>query len=158
MSSLLYFFTKLHIYAKTNEFFTYSSKVIIKTLANQLYSQLFPPNLVEEETSIIDDELSDSEDDEYLKMQKTINSFLTVPKPASSNKIEKDFKYVEANGIRTNSLEKLYNALLTIQPTSTASERVFSISGNFMTKIRSQLNMQTLNGLVFLKYYFLNKV
>ena len=48
-----------------------------------------------------------------------------------------------------------YNALLTIQATSTITERVFSVAGIFKTKIRNRMQSKNLNILVFLKYYFL---
>jgi hypothetical protein len=56
---------------------------------------------------------------------------------------------------RTLRLENLYRALMTIKPTSTSSERVFSVAGGTITKIRSRMSPELLNALVFLKYYFL---
>jgi hypothetical protein len=41
-----------------------------------------------------------------------------------------------------------------IQPTSTDSERVFSVARNFKT--RRRIKFRVLNTLVFFKYYFLN--
>ena len=87
---------------------------------------------------------SEEENDEYLQIHKTI--IILIYKLKSKfflKEFDVDFKIVDGNGHRTNSLEKLYNALLTIRPTSTASDRAFS--GSFMTKIRSQLNTNTLN-------------
>jgi hypothetical protein len=46
-------------------------------------------------------------------------------------------------------------ALLTIQPTSTCSERVFLVAGGFSTMIRNRLAYIMLNAQVFLKYYFI---
>lgn len=55
---------------------------------------------------------------------------------------------------RTENLEKIYRALNSIKPTSTDVERVFSVSSNFCTKIRSRLSDKSLNSLVFLKYFY----
>lgn len=73
-----------------------------------------------------------SSDSEYLELQKCISMF-TDPIPVNSVTltVEKELKLLEANGSRTGRLEKLYQALLTAKPTSTASERVFSIAGIF---------------------------
>ncbi|KAG5680879.1 hypothetical protein PVAND_010358 [Polypedilum vanderplanki] len=50
---------------------------------------------------------------------------------------------------RTENFEKIYKAILCIKPTSTDVERVFSVSNNFSTKIRSRLSDKSLNALVF---------
>jgi hypothetical protein len=42
----------------------------------------------------------------------------------------------------------------TIKPTSVESERGFSASDNFVTKLRSSLEDDTLNALCFLRAYF----
>ena len=71
--------------------------------------------------------------------------------------LDKELKMIEGNlGKRTNNLEQLYQALITIKPTSVDCERVFSVAGNFCTKIRSKLGAETLSNLVFLKYYFMH--
>ena len=57
-------------------------------------------------------------------------------------------------GNRSENLQKLYDALLCIKPTSTDVERIFSICNNFCTKIRSRLADASLNALVFLKFYY----
>jgi hypothetical protein len=48
-------------------------------------------------------------------------------------------------------LNKLFNALQSIPPTSVESERAFSITGQFATKLRTKLADNTLNSIVFLK-------
>ena len=50
-------------------------------------------------------------------------------------------------------LNKLFNALQSIPPTSVESERAFSITGQFATKLRKKLADNTLNSLfVYLNY------
>ena len=65
-----------------------------------------------------------------------------------------EFKLFEQQKKRTPNLEFIYNALLTIKPSSVEAERVFSVSGNFVTKIRSRMKDRSLTSLVFLKFYF----
>ena len=56
-----------------------------------------------------------------------------------------------------NLLKKLLEALKTIPPTSVQCERAFSTTGQYCTKVRSNLNDETLSSLVFLKHYQINK-
>ena len=50
-------------------------------------------------------------------------------------------------------VKKLFNALKTTPLTSVESECAFSTSRNFVTKIRSSLNDDTIHALLFLKKY-----
>ena len=50
-------------------------------------------------------------------------------------------------------LSKLFDALKTIPPSSVESERAFSTTGQFVTKMRTRLNDETVDALVFLKLY-----
>ena len=49
--------------------------------------------------------------------------------------ISKEFKYFEATSNRSENLEKIYRALLTIKATSIQSERGFLVTEVFNTKI-----------------------
>ena len=51
-------------------------------------------------------------------------------------------------------LERIYPYLMTIKPTSVESEQAFSSAGNFVVKIRSRLNDETVDELCFLKVHF----
>ena len=68
--------------------------------------------------------------------------------------IVKELKIFETNGKRSQNLQQLFDALLTIKPTSTQNERHFSIATDFVTKKRTKLGDETLNALCFLKNYF----
>ena len=59
--------------------------------------------------------------------------------------------------IHSPILEKLFRALKTIPPSSIESERAFSITGQFVTKLRSTLGDDSIDALVFLKSYYKNK-
>jgi hypothetical protein len=69
--------------------------------------------------------------------------------------LHKEFNLFETSGARTKNLDMVLSALRTKQPTSTASERVFSVAGNFITKIRSRMKFGVLNALVFFKYFLI---
>jgi len=75
-------------------------------------------------------------------------------KPFSS--LGHEFAIYKKIGKKSTILQHLYDAILTIRPTSTESERVFSVSNNFCRKLRSRLSDHSLNALVFLKYYKIN--
>lgn len=70
--------------------------------------------------------------------------------------IKQELTNFEASSKLGPILERLLNALKTIPPTSTESERVFSMSSNFCTKKRSRLSDTSLDSLCFLKSFFLN--
>lgn len=65
-----------------------------------------------------------------------------------------DFIYLETTKKRTEKLENLLNALLSISPTSTISERIFSKSCFIKNKEKNRLKAQHLNHILFLKDYF----
>ena len=54
---------------------------------------------------------------------------------------------------KTQTINELHQALLTIPPNSVEAERVFSASGLFLTKLRSKLSDHSIDMLVFLKFY-----
>ena len=58
---------------------------------------------------------------------------------------------------RTPLLTKLFMALKTIPPSSIESERAFSVTGQYVTKIRSSLGDGSVDALVFLKTHYQNK-
>lgn len=69
--------------------------------------------------------------------------------------LKKEFQFYDRNQKRTPLLDKLYEALSTVQPTSTQSERNFSLAGGFVTKLRTRLKDEHVNALCFLKSFFL---
>jgi hypothetical protein len=89
------------------------------------------------------------------KIYKTTNAFHLVFY-VEVHHTEK-FSVFEATNKRQNNLYILFDALKTIKPSSVASERVFSISGNFVSKMRTKLNHRSVDILCFLKSYFLKK-
>lgn len=69
--------------------------------------------------------------------------------------IKQEMRLLEATGKRPSKLEHIYNALLSIPPTSVEAERAFSAAGLFTTKIRSRLSDKSINALSFLRSYYM---
>ena len=59
--------------------------------------------------------------------------------------VQKECEVFEASGRRPANIQHLYEALLTIQPTSVEAERAFSACGLFVTKLRSRLHDSTVD-------------
>lgn len=70
-----------------------------------------------------------------------------------TSKVQKEMSLFENGGKRGDYLERIYSYLMTIKPTSVESERAFSSAGQFITRIRSRMNDETLDELCFLKSY-----
>ena len=148
--------------------FVFPTKQVLKKYAEQVYSGLFPGQNVRSTTELsketenegnlhqdtnIASSISDNElMREYTEAIKKLNEETEIE--TSEFEISKEFKYFEATLNRSKSLEKIYKALLTIKATSIQSERAFSITGLFNTKIRTSLSGKTLNALCFLKDRF----
>jgi hypothetical protein len=76
----------------------------------------------------------------------------------SNTKILKaEFSVFEATNKRTKNLDILFGALKTMKPSSVSSERVFFISGNFVSKIGTRFSHRSVDILCFLKSYFPKK-
>lgn len=69
--------------------------------------------------------------------------------------LKKEFQLFDQTNKRTANLEKIFNAIMTVKPTSTENERVFSMSRNIVSKIRNRISDEAINALVFLKAYFI---
>lgn len=67
---------------------------------------------------------------------------------------KKMFDLYDRQGTRSLGLNRLFNALLSIQPTSTQSERNFSLAAAVATPHRSRMSSEKLNALCFLKSFF----
>ena len=85
-------------------------------------------------------------------IEKSIHKFLEEPEEIISNPttLKAEFSVFEATSKRIKNLDILFDALKTIKPSSVASERVFSISGNFVSKIKTRLSHCLVDILCFL--------
>jgi hypothetical protein len=70
---------------------------------------------------------------------------------------KKEFDYYDRHGVRGPLLNKFYDAILSAQPTSTQSERNFSLAASIATKKRARMSSEKLNACCFLKSYFLSQ-
>ena len=78
-------------------------------------------------------------------------------KVSSAPSFQNKLKMLSVTKTKLKTVQNMLNGLASIQPTSTESGRVFSIAGNFCTKIHSLMKFNLLDTLVFLKYYFIKK-
>ena len=69
--------------------------------------------------------------------------------------IKQEMNLFEATRKRPTKLEHLFNALLSIPPTSVKAERAFFAAGLFVIKLRSRLSDKSLNALTFLRSYYM---
>lgn len=131
----------------------------LKIFAGQMYKRLFV-QCDNELSSSSDDDICEVEADQTFKnkLNNAITNAKALPKIStgdSKNLFKKELALFEITKHRTKNLDKLYNALLTIKPTSVESERVFYVAGNFLTKIRNRMSNELLNALIILKANFL---
>lgn len=81
----------------------------------------------------------------------------TIMIPGFIKVVRQEFAYYESEKVKRKYLSTHHDAQATIRPTSVDSERAFSVSGNFATKIRSRLADDTLNMLCVLKSCFVDE-
>ena len=96
------------------------------------------------------------------KLQEQIAQSMKAIEPETQTSnlmsiIKKEMHLFENGGNWGHSLELVYQYLLSIPPTSIKPEQAFSAAGYLGSKIRSRLNDQTLNALLFLRAYFQTK-
>ena len=160
---------------QSNKYFDYVSKAIAVAFAVEIFERIHPTteesnsSRYEEIQEVIEETTCRSDDDgsqnntqnigKSLLQQQLEVAISSITHVEDNNKattlLKKDFMILTNTKIRTEKLNILFNALLSIKPTSTATERVFSTAGLTKTKIRTRLNHETLNAIIFLKYTFL---
>lgn len=141
-----------------NKIFEYVTKYSVFGYAESMFERLFGSAGFEVEEVENEDVacLEENTFEQTLKVAlvKASVSSKYIPKKTNKNSLKKELKLFEASGTQTQGIEILYNALLTIQPTSVESERVFSTTGTIVNKIRNRLSDETINALTVLKSYF----
>ena len=75
----------------------------------------------------------------------------------NSDLLELEYNFIDVSQDIPLLLRKLFNALNCIPPNSVESERAFSITGQFATKLCTKLDDDTLSSLVFLKAFYKNE-
>jgi len=138
-----------------NRYLKYDSKKTIKQTIIDLSERLFP-NLKKPVENLIPDvanpyrELDLIEVPEKDELEEAID-LIKSSSNAKCSGIENEMKHLIATKTRLEKLDLLYNALKTVQATSTVVERVFSVAGNMKTKVRNKISPENLNILVYLK-------
>jgi len=146
---------------QNDEIFIYSSKKEIITFAQKVYERLFP----DEDENILTTTIETIEDDlfqlENENLQKNLKDFIEEEKKTTkkikNETIKNDINISITNGELTFKLRKLFNALLTIQPSSISSERSFSVAKRFVSANRNRLSDELINCFVYLNFYFKKK-
>lgn len=154
--------------AQHDELFSIPSKIVLKRVAERIFKRIFPEDegqLVEnegldqnEDTSCCIENMDKIDDPMVAEYMQDIEQLEKIPLKIKSCAFNPstEFKSFEVSLKRTENLDKLYNALLSIRPTSVESERAFSAAGLYLTKLRSSLSENSLNSLCFLKTFFQN--
>ena len=141
-----------------NKSFKMPDRKDVEKKAKQILIKLYK-KASEKETNVQDSSSEvDAENDNQFEAKLMAAMKNAMSKPASPNdkqfkNLGAEFKAFDATGIRSDNLENLLNALLSIKPTSVSSERAFSISGSFLTKRRARLRNSIVDDLCFSKDY-----
>lgn len=135
----------------------YANKKSVNELGVMLLNRLYPA-LHSEETEISE---VFQDDGDTSTLQDQLRKTIETTGSTQSTSVKRvnyydDFRYLDLHKQRTPVLDKLFMCLKTIVPTSTESERNFSIAGNFVSKSSCSMSDSTLNLLCFLKSFFIN--
>ena len=129
--------------------------MLTKSSLKTEYSRLYPA-IAEEEP---EKEASSTSTSSTSSPTAAFQEFMTAEKRAaptpSLDLWSKRVKLFTTTEERPPCLELLHSALSTVPPTSVEAERIFSICGQFYTLIRSSLFAETIDMLVFTKYFLL---
>jgi len=71
------------------------------------------------------------------------NKTVQAQEKIRSQIVMKEMSLFEATKKRSNNLEKMFHALITIKPKSVKPERAFSAPGLFVTKLRNRLKNES---------------
>lgn len=146
----------------SDPFFQVSTKTEVIKLAKTIISRCYASGSNQDSDDQINSSSTEQEVNAQSKSQhlaEQLQSFIDesmaekMPNRLLHN-LDKEFKLYEATEAKSNNLNLLFDALLSIKPTSTENERVFSLASTFVSKKRTNLSDETLSDLVFLKSYF----
>lgn len=145
-------------FPKSDNTFHYATKVQTREYAIGLFNKYFKN--FENGEIVSDDSSDDSSEHSFETLEEQLRSSMKkINNPTRKSKnnnltLVVDFDHLDKFKKRTDRLDLLYNALLSINPTSTISERVFSVSSSIKLKQKNRLSPKHLNCVLFLKYYF----
>lgn len=159
LMTLIQYLNNSAFFGSKNLHFKPSTKNVTQQLGINLMARFFG----EEENEVVicrPDDFSASTQGLTLqqKLQKSIKE--TTASQSQSEKDEnykKEFQYYDRYQKRSPRLDQLFDGLCSVQPTSTQSERNFSLAGGFVSKLRTRLTDNHVDALCFLKSYFINQ-
>lgn len=141
-------------------------KADVQKLGTKILKRIFEDAVIgiPSDAAVDDDsDLSDDHEESFQeKLRKGIGSDWEraekkkILPSLQSNDIQKYFRSYEQDQPKGPLLEKLLLALCSIQPTSTQSERNFSLNASFLTKLRTRLTSEHVDMLSFLKSHFMS--
>ena len=122
------------------------SKKNMVELADKIFERLELQAHITEEDEEEEEKKETVVKDMKTELQHFIESSLATSDVVPVAKsFDGDFKLYDSQKQRTKKMTLLFNAVLTIKPTSVEAERTFSTSGNCATKIRSRLGNRRVN-------------
>lgn len=143
----------------TNHPLKLAPKEVIIKLGIEFLRRLFPTGTQsqgpESETSQANVSNSSLHDRLELSLGKLQSTGSPQPQ-AYDDGFAKEFEMYERHKVRGPVLDKLYDALSSVQPTSTQSERNFSLAAVIATPKRARIAPKKINATCFLKGYFKN--
>ena len=143
--------------ADDSTFLNYPRPSELAKEARDLYTRLFLRRIPHQEEEVDEDEpvaksrkerLSDMMKGKH-KSPKGLTSTSTPEEVLESLKTE--MRAFVSTDTRPPCLQKIYDALTTFPPSSISVERSFSTSNMFVSKVRGNLNDDTINNLMFLR-------
>lgn len=137
-------------------------KVSVKQVIDFVYSIVQKVGRQEELSSDCIEEVEERVDitpaDLKLQLLMRINELdaptTTKTRCTQRENIEAEWNLFKIHNVRGKYLTMAYNILLSVQPTSTESERCFSRAAFLCNKFRGSMKDSTLSGLTFLSFYF----
>ncbi|XP_050339106.1 uncharacterized protein LOC126765534 [Bactrocera neohumeralis] len=141
----------------TGNFVSTTNEPNLEEMTNTIVEIVKKYNTNDVENRDIDLKIIENEKEKTLKqrLQETVKESRVLKRDVSlsvEEAVPKEINLLLGGGGLGSNLEVACNFLKTIPPTSVECERCFSVSGRICTKIRSSLNDETMDALVFLKY------
>ena len=141
---------------ETDQNYQLPSKTTLTRHLRATHDRLYP-STTPSPTSAEDDSPENTSANEDDLFKKFCNYIKPDDVETDKDTFSKEVLLFVSGGERTTALSQLYDALKGVPPTSVEAERVFSVTGLFLTELRSRMNPTTVDVLVFLKYFLLSK-
>lgn len=110
----------------------------------------------EQEQPLPTDDCAEEDSNIYGRLKKSLREVNAEYSVEHNDNWKKEFTMYDRFLKRSPKLDLLFDALNSIQPTSTQSERNFSMAAHFVSKLRTRLSDEHVDALSFLKSYFIS--